>query len=50
MEKSTRNLLIIVGVVALGVTAYYFYDRRKKTVSLGVTADSKQNKITFTRN
>jgi hypothetical protein len=51
MEKSTRNILILVGAVALGLTAYYLYDknRRKKTVSIGVTADSKQNKITFTR-
>ena len=49
MEKSTRNLLIIIGVVAVGVTAYYFYDKKKKNLSLGVTADSKKNTVTFTR-
>jgi len=51
MEKSTRNLLIIIGVVAVGITAYYFYDKnkKKKNLSLGVTADSKKNTVTFTR-
>jgi hypothetical protein len=52
MEKGTRNLLILIGVVAVGVTAYYFYDKRKKPkteVKGGVTAESKQNTVTFKR-
>jgi uncharacterized protein (UPF0333 family) len=52
MEKGTRNFLILVGVVVAGVTAYYFYDKSKKKkgeVKGGVTADSKQNTVTFTR-
>jgi uncharacterized protein (UPF0333 family) len=52
MEKGTRNLLILVGVVAVGVTAYYFYDKNKKKkgeLKGGVTAESKQNTVTFTR-
>ena len=53
MDKSTRNLLLLVGVVAVGVTAYYFYDKSKKKqgeLKGGVTAESKQNTITLTGN
>lgn len=52
MEKGTKKLLILIGVVAVGVTAYYFYDKNKKKkpqVKGGVTADSKKNTVTFTR-
>jgi uncharacterized protein (UPF0333 family) len=52
MEKSTRNLLILFGVVAVGITAYYFYDKNKKkntVIAGGVTAENKQNTIKFTR-
>jgi len=52
MEKGTRNLLILFGVVVAGVTAYYFYDKSKKPkgeVKGGVNAESKKNTVTFTR-
>lgn len=50
MEKSTRNILILIFVLATGATAYYFYDKSKSgKVNLGVTADSKKDTIKFTR-
>jgi hypothetical protein len=52
MEKGAKNLLILVGVIGVGVLAYYLYDRSKKKggkfVS-GVNAENKQNTVTFTR-
>lgn len=53
MEKGVRNLLILVGVVGVGLTALYFITKNKggsgKGHTAGVTAENKQKKISFTR-
>lgn len=50
MEKSTKHILIFISVLAVGATAYYFYDKSKSgKVNIGVTADSKKDTIKFTR-
>lgn len=53
MDKGVRNLIILVSVVGFGLTILYFVDKNKKgnkkPIKGGVTAENKQNKISFTR-
>lgn len=53
MDKGVRNIVILIGVVGVGLTILYFVDKNKKgnkkPIKSGVTAENKQNKISFTR-
>ena len=51
MEKTTRNVIIVLSVVAaIGVTVFVFRDNIfGKKIHTGVTKESKQNTIKLTR-